>query len=78
MEIETVPVTFNQRIDYLKQIAENRALQKKPFPWTIAITSVVIGAGLCIVTLYILQKKKEKEKKTQAQNDGRSSNSVKT
>ena len=76
MEIETAPVTFDQRIAYLKQIAENRALQKKPFPWVIAITSAAIGAGLFIVVLYILQKKKEKENKTQSQKNSIESNLI--
>jgi len=62
MEIEITPVTLDQRIEYLKQVAAKAEANKKSFPWVAVIISFLAGAGTCLVVIYLWTKKKDKEK----------------
>ena len=62
MEIEATPVTLEQRMEYLNQVAVNVELNKKYFPWMAVIISGLVGAGICLVLIYMLPKKRDKEK----------------
>jgi hypothetical protein len=60
MEIERVPVTLKQRIEYLNQTAGHNELNKRSFPWTMVIISLVTGAVLSVVIIYYRHMRKEK------------------
>lgn len=61
MEIETNPVTLEQRIDYLKQAATNADLNRKSFPWATVVISVVAGAGICFGIIFLRKKQKGRQ-----------------
>jgi phosphotransferase system glucose/maltose/N-acetylglucosamine-specific IIC component len=61
MEIETVQVTLDNRIEYLKQIEKNKEANKESFPWMFVIISLIAGAGICLGVIHYYQKKKEKQ-----------------
>jgi hypothetical protein len=62
MEIEAIPVTLDQRIEYLKQTAAMVKVNKKSFPWAAVIISFLAGAGICIAVVYWWPKKDDKKK----------------
>jgi phosphotransferase system glucose/maltose/N-acetylglucosamine-specific IIC component len=61
MEIETTPVTLEQRVKFLKQAPENGQVIKKSFLWVAVIISVLATAGICVAFIHYNKKKKEKQ-----------------
>lgn len=61
MEIETTPVTLEQRMKFLKQASENGQVIKKSFPWVAVIISVLAGVGISFAIMHYSKKKKEKQ-----------------
>lgn len=63
MEIQAKPITFDDRIEHLLKLSENQIATKKKFPWGIAITYGIMGAGAVIMILYLIQRKNGRNKK---------------
>ncbi len=62
MEIEIKPLTLDDRMLHLQEISKNKVANKKPFPWAIAITCVLIGACIWAIVEHQRSNNKENQK----------------
>jgi hypothetical protein len=64
MEIEAKQITLDDRIEYLAGISENQQTNETSFPWGIAIISLLTGAVIAAILMYVSVENAKKEEST--------------
>lgn len=60
MEIEIIPISLDDRLEYIQQISSNQLANKPKFQWTTAILYFVTGV---IVVIGVLEYRKRQQQR---------------